>query len=392
VSLSTRVTSRSEKPKPLDLRADSYYPPVSVFEETAFASGACRRLMISLIIAIGLIRKTSFPRRRKSRIPPGFTPLLGLAFFLLLLTNIAFFSCLDPSEAADIKTDLSLSTGYRVDDSSWNIAGNVSGTNPNVLSELTWSDLEILQAVVSGRALVNERVYLRGSFGYGWTFSGDNLDADFSGNDRTQEYSRSSSSADGSTVLDAALGLGYQFAFLSGKFRLSPLLGYSYSSQALTLKDGVQVIATPGLTPPAGPIQGLDSSYDATWRGPWLGIDLSFEITERVTLFGSFEYHWGTFDGEGNLNLRNDLAHPTSFEQDADAKGFLIAFSADYRLAGPWSLTMSFNYQKWSTDPGVDRLYYASGSVAETRLNEVNWDTYALMLGLAYRFGHKTGP
>jgi hypothetical protein len=48
---------------------------------------------------------------------------------------------------------------------------------------------------------------------------------------------------------------------------------------------------------------------------------------------------------------------------------------------------LAFTYLKWSTDPGLDRLYYANGSVAETRLNEVNWDSYALMLGLVYRFG-----
>jgi len=306
---------------------------------------------------------------------------------LVLLTTIVFFSYPDPSEAADIQTDLTLSTGYRVDDLSWNIAGNISGSNPNVLSELTWSNLETLQAAVSGRVLINEWLYLRGSFGYGWAFSGDNVDSDFSGNDRTQEYSRSTNSADGSTVLDAAIGLGYQFSFFSGRFRLSPLLGYSYSAQALTLKDGVQVISTPSLTPPAGPIQGLDSTYDASWLGPWLGIDLSFKITEKVTLFGSIEYHWATFDAEGNLNLRNDLAHPKSFEHDADGKGFLIALRVDYFLTGPWTLNMALNYQKWSTDTGLDRLYYANGSIAETRLNEVNWDSYALMLGIVYRFG-----
>jgi len=306
---------------------------------------------------------------------------------LVLLTTIVFFSYPDPSEAADIQTDLTLSTGYRVDDLSWNIAGNISGSNPNVLSELTWSNLETLQAAVSGRALINEWLYLRGSFGYGWAFSGDNVDSDFSGNDRTQEYSRSTNSADGSTVLDAAIGLGYQFSFLSGRFRLSPLLGYSHSAQALTLKDGVQVISTPSLTPPAGPIQGLDSTYDASWLGPWLGIDLSFKVTEKVTLFGSIEYHWATFDAEGNLNLRNDLAHPKSFEHDADGKGFLIALRVDYFLTGPWTLNMALNYQKWSTDTGLDRLYYANGSIAETRLNEVNWDSYALMLGIVYRFG-----
>jgi len=188
---------------------------------------------------------------------------------LLLLATIAFFPYLNPAQAADIKTDLSLSTGFHVDDLNWNIAGNISGNNPNVLSELTWSDLETLQATVNGKALINEWLYLRGSLGYGWTFSGDNLDSDFSGNDRTQEYSRSSNSADGGRVLDGAIGLGYQFSWLSEKFKLSPLLGYSYSALKLTLRDGVQVIATPGKTPPAGPIQGLDSTYDASWLGPW---------------------------------------------------------------------------------------------------------------------------
>lgn len=305
---------------------------------------------------------------------------------LLLILSAACLLWIRPAEPAEIRSDITLSSGYRVDDLSWNIAGNLYGTNPNVLSELTWSDLETLQATVRGSALVNQWLYLRGSFGYGWTLSGGNIDSDFLGNNRTQEYSRSSNSADGGNVLDASMGIGYQFSLLTGRLRLSPLLGYSYSSQDLTVKDGVQVIATPGLTPPAGPIQGLYSTYDASWQGPWLGIDLSFAVTERVTLFGGFEYHWASFDGEANLNLRSDLAHPKSFEHDADGKGYLITLGAQYVLTGAWSLTMTFNYQNWFTDPGFDRLYYAGGSVAETRLNEVNWDSYALMLGLVYRF------
>jgi len=87
---------------------------------------------------------------------------MSAPFYVLLLSLLPFLPYPRPAQAADIKTDLSLSTGYRVDDFSWNIAGNVSGTNPNVLSELTWSDLEILQAVVSGRALVNERFICEG--------------------------------------------------------------------------------------------------------------------------------------------------------------------------------------------------------------------------------------
>jgi hypothetical protein len=123
--------------------------------------------MISLIIAIGLIRKTSFPRRRESRISRPLTFLMSAPFYVLLLSLLSFLPYPHPAQAADIQTDLGLSTGYRVDDFSWSIAGNISGTDPNVLSELTWSDLETLQATVSGKVLVNEWLYARGSFGYG---------------------------------------------------------------------------------------------------------------------------------------------------------------------------------------------------------------------------------
>ena len=314
---------------------------------------------------------------------------------LLLFCFLSFLPFPHPAQAVDFKTDLSLSTGYRMDDLNWNIAGNLSGSNPNVLSELTWSDLETLQVTAAGRALVKKWLYLRGSLGYGYTFLGDNQDSDFDGNERTQEYSRSNNSADGGSVLDAVVGIGYQFEVLSRKLKLIPLIGYSYHEQNLTMTDGFQSISTPAhvpSTPPYGPLSGLDSHYDTKWMGPWLGIDLCFEITDKVTLSGSFEYHWANYEAEGDLNLRNTLVHPKSFEHEADGEGFLITLGAEYILTGPWSLNAAFTYQRWSTDAGLDRLYYAGGSVAETRLNEVNWDSWALMLGIVYHFAQKASP
>jgi hypothetical protein len=82
---------------------------------------------------------------------------------LLLFCFLSFLPFSHPAHAADIKTDLSLSTGYRIDDLNWNIAGNISGNNPNVLSELQRSDLHIFQAALRGKALINERLYLRGT-------------------------------------------------------------------------------------------------------------------------------------------------------------------------------------------------------------------------------------
>ena len=44
-------------------------------------------------------------------------------------------------------------TGYRADDLDWNIAGDINGNNPNVLSELTWDDVKSYQVKLQGSAV-----------------------------------------------------------------------------------------------------------------------------------------------------------------------------------------------------------------------------------------------
>ena len=307
----------------------------------------------------------------------------SLLIFPALILTLAM-----SAHAAEFKSDVELSSGYRIDDFDWNIAGNIEGRNPNILSEYTWSDVETVQVRGGLRVLMNDTLCLRASFAYGWIFDGDNQDSDFAGNDRSQEFARSNNSADDGSTLDGTIGVGYQFK--AGAFRWTPMAGYSYSEQNLTLKDGFQTISVPvaGATPPPlGPIAGLDSSYDTTWKGPWIGIDLFYQARERLVLFGTFEFHWADYEAEANLNLRNDFAHPVSFEHEADGKGYTVMAGASYALKGPWSLALSGTYQRWTTDAGVDHAYYVDGRIVETRLNEVNWDSFSVMLSLTYRFG-----
>jgi opacity protein-like surface antigen len=307
----------------------------------------------------------------------------SLLIFLVLTLTLPL-----SAHAAEFKTDLELSAGYRLDDLDWNIAGNVEGRNPNVLSEYTWSDVETFQTRGGLRVLMNDALCLRASFAYGWIFDGEIQDSDFAGNDRSQEFSRSNNSADDGSTLDGTIGIGYQFK--AGRFRWIPMAGYSYSEQNLTLKDGFQSISLPvpgGTPPPVGSIAGLDSSYDTTWKGPWIGFDLFFQARERLILFGTFEFHWADYKAEANLNLRNDFAHSKSFEQAADGTGYTVIAGASYALKGPWSLALSCTYERWTTDAGIDRAYYVNGRIVETRLNEVNWDSFSIMLGLTYRFG-----
>jgi hypothetical protein len=304
---------------------------------------------------------------------------------VLLALNFAFACFTGTAEAAGLKGELELSNGYRVDNLDWNIAGDLSGRNPNVLSELVWSDLEIYQVKAATRVTAHEVFYLRGSLARGWIFDGSNQDSDFLGDNRTFEFSRSNNSSDAGKVWDASVGIGY-IVPASERLRVIPLIGYSYNRQNLTLRDGVQTLSLPPSGQPLGPIPGLDSTYETEWWGPWIGLDLLFRATDKITLFSSIEYHRADYKAVADWNLRQDLLRFRSFEHDAEAKGFAVSLGAEYILKGSWCIGLNVNYREWSASAGTNRVFLADGDLAASRLNEVSWDSLAIFAGVAYRF------
>jgi hypothetical protein len=295
----------------------------------------------------------------------------------------------------------SFNTGYRNDDLNWSIAGitptiylipPLQGNYVNILSELSWSNLEIFQMEFGLERRIHRKYKIRGTLAYGVIFDGDNQDSDYAGNNRTFEFSRSNNSADDGNTADVSIGFGYNFSFLSDAIGLSPLIGFSYHSQKLTLTDWVQTVSDFGWPTPLGRFPGLNSSYDANWYGPWVGLELNARIYKRdgtslahEIIFG-IEYHWADYYAEANWNLRTDLAHPKSFEHEADGSGIVFSAGYNYFFNPQWSLDFSGKYQEWETDPGIDRVFGAFGSEGETPLNEVNWESFSLMVGVTCRF------
>lgn len=278
--------------------------------------------------------------------------------------------------SAEIDASLQLGPGIRQDNLDWSIA-DIDGS-PNILSELTWTDLTIIQIKASGKLIIADKFYIRGSLDYGEIIDGENQDSDYSGNDRTGEYSRSNNSTDEGNVYDLSAGLGYQFRIK--RLTIAPLIGYSYHTQNLVITDGNQTI------PPIGHFPGLHSTYDAQWDGPWTGLDLSFTIIEKLMLSGVVEYHWADYKGVADWNLRDDFDHPRSFEHTAEGNGILVSAAIHYAFSEHWGVGFAGNYQDWSTDPGTDRTFFADGTEVTTRLNEVNWDSVATELSITFRF------
>lgn len=291
------------------------------------------------------------------------------------------------------QADFFLHTGYRQDQFDWNIAA--PNGSPNVLSELKWEHLDIAQIKGDFSLTSPAGWHLQGKLGYGWIVDGENQDSDYAGDQRTLEFSRSNNQADRGHVFDASFGFGYRFGFGGDVqkpwFSLTPLAGYAYREQSLSIHDGVQTVSEPLpdgrlITPPVGPFSGLNSAYETQWRGPWLGLGLQTSILNRIDLFGEVAHHWVSYDAQADWNLRADFAHPRSFVHSADGAGVTALAGLRYRAVAGWALEINADYQRWQTDQGKDEVFFSNGTSGSTRLNEVNWGVFGVGIGFGYVF------
>ena len=208
------------------------------------------------------------------------------------------------------ETEFSLQTGTRSDNLAWSIAA--SGNNPNVLSELTWTDVDSHQICLSNHSRFQRHFYFRGSVQYGWINDGTFRDSDYGENNRTAEWSRSISESNNDEVWDLSAGSGYAFSLLNNRLIVAPLLGISYHVQNLRISDGTQVVSadnpfsssTGDNPPPIGSLpSSLNSSYFAHWVGPWIGCDFHYQPNDRGSRFSpmifslSLEFHKADYSG-----------------------------------------------------------------------------------------------
>lgn len=305
----------------------------------------------------------------------------NLRYALLLVLAAALPAVVHASP--NLQMEGSLGTGYRQDRLNWNIAGTSAGTNPNILSELSWDNLDIAQLRAGGKMTYKNNWVVRGAASYGKIVTGRNQDSDYLGDNRTLEFSRSNNKA-GGDVRDASLGMGHTFRLFDksvGKFiHLTPLAGYSFHQQNLTMTNGYQT------WPPTGAFSGLNSTYNAEWKGPWLGMDAGLQAGPKLTVIASLEYHWVDYFADANWNLRDTFAHPVSFTHSAKGRGYTVSLGGSYAIARSFLINVTLEHRKWTTDPGKDVIYFSDGRIGQTQFNQANWESMAAMIEAVVRF------
>jgi len=288
-----------------------------------------------------------------------------------------------------------LNTGYRRDKLDWN-TGLYFGT-PNILSELKWDNLKIATINVGTTLLTPSNWVFNVDFVYGNIFSGKNQDSDYQGNNRTLEFSRSNNNADKGMVIDGSVYAGHKWLSVhndSAALYLTPKIGLSYHAQFLRMTDGNQTFsrAVPefGIPEafPLGPFSGLNSTYDAAWYGPWIGLAGEVSVSKSINFYADFEYHYAFFDATADWNLRSERAHPESFTHKARGYGLVGSVGGNISLSSNLSLNASLDIQKWKANKdGVRTLFLADGSSSQNvKFNEVNWHSFGANLGITYEF------
>ena len=124
--------------------------------------------------------------------------------------------------------------------------------------------------------------------------------------------------------------------------------------------DGVKYIDTAGTYYYQQP--GVSHSYEVAWSGPYLAMDMLYEINANNSFDARVEVGLPGYNAEGDQPYRFDWQHPKSVE---DSAGMFSAFHLG--LAANWTTAISNNV---SLSLGVTYDYYNVGSAdAKTYLN-----------------------
>ena len=279
----------------------------------------------------------------------------------------------------DSPFSFTLGSGWRRDELRWTIAGDSSGRNPNILSELDWTDLEIIPVSLVGELTFLKRWHLALEGSYGTITGGKNRDSDYNSNNRRGQFSRSRAETEGK-VLDGSLLLGYDFP-LHSRLILTPWAGVTLRRQDLNDKNGVSEIDTE--SGETGAFSGLDSKYGAEWRGGVLGLEGKLRLSDRWRLRAGFRYALLDYEGTGEWNLRDDM---DGFKHTATGHGWQLQAGSEWDLAPRWTLGVSAFYGRYTTSSGTDETILNDGGRVSTRLNEVEWKTAGVNAAVTFKF------
>lgn len=289
--------------------------------------------------------------------------------FLLLLSILVYPAC--SRGQSNPLIEVAYHRGVQHEDFNWSIAGNSSGQNPNVYSELKWKNL---YGTVNA-ADINVRVWkcLHAFAGYSKTSlnGGDVNDTDYGSDNRTDPvYNRNFNNRGG--YMDSwHAGIEYRYAPCSA-LSILPGAGYGRNRQSLNIIDG------------SGQFSGLNSTYADSWSGPFVQVKAQYDIVPKLSVSLNCRYNQVNYRAQADWNLIPQFRHPVSFTDDAKGYGVNTGAAIAYTIIPHFKLQLAAGYYYWETGKGNDRLYLEDGTTDLTQFNGAYRKGYSFTGGASF--------
>lgn len=264
----------------------------------------------------------------------------------------------------------------------WSTSG--PGNFPDILSELTWRDVRSsggrLEAWLGRGELVASL-----SLSSAWIYDGRGQDSDYDDNDRTAEFSRSYNDITGDDFGAWSVSAGWSPPWLRYRhWQLQVVGGYGLQKQLLRMQNGVQTLSTrpPPDNVPLGPIPGLNSTYSASWYGPFIGGGVQGWLNKDLHLGVEYRWHLLEYYGWGHWNLRSDMQQPKSFEQTASGTGKILSLRATVPT-GPVDFVLGGELEYLEALAGDTRFFLSNGQTVGLPLNQVVQRRWTVSAGIS---------
>jgi hypothetical protein len=111
-------------------------------------------------------------------------------------------------------------------------------------------------------------------------------------------------------------------------------------------------------------LPGVSHSYETTWMGPYLALDLNYDINAYNSFNARLEFGLPMYNSQGDQPYRVDWQHPKSVEDKGSfGDAWHLGFGANYltALSESISLSLGFTFDYYSLSGGEANTYLNSG-------------------------------
>jgi hypothetical protein len=303
---------------------------------------------------------------------------LGIGLFIFLIANITFAQNFQINEKSTNSTlSIQPKIGYSISKTSFNISGNESGKNPNVLSELIWHPTNALEYGLEMK-LSHKKFVLNADILLNKTLFGDVTDFDYDGENRTQPYTE--------LYLSNHKGTGHTIKIQPGvdwstqeNLSFVTYLSFDHSSRSLYLLNDKN-----WRTNDRNYIAGLNSYYKYKFPNYGIGASVDYNFYANWSTQVAIEGYLSKYYAYGNWNLIENFEKPISYEHKGNGKKIFASAGLAYALSSNSRIGVQYNLGHFNVQNGKDYLYHKDDGVLRTRLNNANETKHSFLLNLRY--------